>query len=319
MPNLVIIQPLRPIAYKVLEGRDDISMQILHDTSPENIAANIADANALTVRVAPLPPEVLDAAPNLRVISRHGVGYDNVPVDYCTKRRIAVTITADANSVSVAEHAMFLMLAAARNASLMDEAVRQGNFEARSDYMGLELAGRTLLILGFGRIGRQLAARAHAFGMQVIVFDPFVAESQHTHVEFVHHLDAGLARADVLSIHVPLTDATRNLIGGRELDMLKDRAIVINASRGGLVDEDALFTRIESGKLHGAGIDTFAAEPPPEGLKLLTDRRVVLSPHSAALTLESLDAMGRQSVQNALDGIDGRLRREMVVNPEVLN
>ena len=319
MPKIVIIQPLRPAAYKVLEGRDDISLRILHDASPESIAANIADADALTVRIAELPPEALDSAPQLRVISRHGVGYDNVPVDYCTRRKIAVTITADANSVSVAEHAMFLMLAAARNANFMDAAVRHNNFDARSDHMGLELSGRTLLILGFGRIGRKLAARAQAFGMRVIVFDPFIAESRHEHVEIVQNLDAGLARADVLSIHVPLTDATRNLIGGRELDMLKDRAIVVNASRGGLVDEGALLERITSGKLHGAGIDTFETEPPPEDSPLLADRRIVLSPHSAALTLESLDAMGRLAVQNALDGIDGKLRREMVVNPEVLD
>ena len=319
MPELVIIQPLQPVAYKVLEGRTDVSLHILRKVSPEIIAANIADADALTVRTAPLPPEALDAATRLRVISRHGVGYDNIPVDYCTKRRIAVTITADANSVSVAEHAMFLMLAAARNANLMDSAVRDSNFDARSDHLGLELSGRTLLIVGFGRIGRQLAARAQAFGMRVIVYDPFVAETRQEHVEIVADLNAGLAQADVLSMHVPLTDATRGLIGARELDLLRDRAIVINASRGGLIDERTLLERIRSGKLHGAGIDTFETEPPAEDSPLLGDRRIVLSPHSAALTLESLDAMGRQSVQNALDGIDGTLRREVVVNPEVLD
>ena len=319
MPKLVIIQPLQPIAYKVLEGRADVSLQILHDVSPENIAANIADADALTVRVAPLPPEALEAAPRLRVISRHGVGYDNIPVEYCTRRGIAVTITADANSVSVAEHAMFLMLAAARNANLMDSAVRQHNFGARADHLGLELSGRTLLIVGFGRIGKQLAAKAQAFGMQVIAYDPFAAETQQENIEIVADLNAGLARADVLSMHVPLTDATRGLIGGRELDLLKDRAIVINASRGGLIDEGALLERIRSGKLHGAGIDTFETEPPAEDSPLLGDQRIVLSPHSAALTRESLSAMGQLSVQNALDGIDGALRREMVVNPEVLD
>ena len=198
----------------------------------------------------------------LRVISRHGVGYDNIPVEYCTKRRIAVTITADANAVSVAEHAMFLMLAAARNANLMDAAVRHNNFDSRSDHLGLELSGRTLLIVGFGRIGKQLAARAQAFGMRVIVHDPFVAGTGQENFEFAADLSAGLAQANALSIHVPLTDATRGLIGGRELDLLKDQAIVVNASRGGLIDEGALLERIRSGKLHGAGIDTFDTEPP---------------------------------------------------------
>ncbi|MCY3879228.1 MAG: hydroxyacid dehydrogenase [Rhodobacteraceae bacterium] len=319
MAKLVVVQSLRPEAYQLLQERGDVDYEITEDFAPDALTDRIEGADALTVRVAPLPEHVLDAAPDLKVISRHGVGYDNIPVDYCTRRGIAVAVTANANSVSVAEHALFLMLAAARNANVMDSAVRNNRFGERLNWIGLELMGRTLLIVGYGRIGRQLAVRAKAFGMRVLVHDPFVQCSDDDDVEIIGSLQDALREADVLSIHVPLTRETSNLIGGREMDLLRDRAILVNASRGGLVDEAALLQRIRSGKLHGAGIDVFESEPPPPDSPLLNDPRIILSPHSAALTEESLIAMGRLAVQNALDGIDGRLRPEMVVNPSVLN
>ena len=318
MPKVIIIQPLRPEGYKVFDEHPDIEWEVVEDISPRNLAAKIADADAVTVRVAPLPVESLERAVKLKVISRHGVGYDNVPVDYCTQRGIPVAITADANSVSVAEHAMFLMLAAARNAIFMDRSVRDSRFSARSERTGLELHGRTLFIVGFGRIGRQLASRARSFGMEILVFDPYF-EGNADSIEIVRRLEDGLPRANVLSLHLPLTGETHNLIGRNELALLPEKAIVINASRGGLVDEDALVEFIRSGRLHGAGIDTFAAEPPAADSPLFGEPQIVLSPHSAALTEESLNAMGRLSVQNAIDGIRGQLKPEMVVNPSVLS
>ncbi len=318
MPKIVIIQPLPSEGYKIFDNHPDIDWEVVEDVSPGSLATRIADADGLTVRVAPLPAEVLESAAELKVISRHGVGYDNIPVDYCTKRGIPVAITAGANSVSVAEHAMFLMLAAARNAIFMDQAVRDNRFSARSELTGIELCGRTLLIVGFGRIGRQLASRAMAFGMEVLVFDPYFQETTPDNILVVGCLEDGLSKADFVSLHIPLTSETQNLIGSAELDMLPEKAVVVNASRGGIIDEDALLENIRSGRLHGAGLDTFAAEPPPAGSPLFDEPRIVLSPHSAALTEESLKAMGSLSVQNAIDGIKGRLRPEMVVNPSVL-
>jgi D-3-phosphoglycerate dehydrogenase len=255
----------------------------------------------------------------LRVISRHGVGFDNIPVDYCTSRGIPVTIVGDVNATSVAEHTMFLMLAVARNGVQLDAAVRTGDFGVRSRITGIELRGRTLLIVGFGRIGREVASRARAFGMRVTVFDPFADRASWGDIPFVEVLEEGLSSADVVSLHLPLTPGTRNLIGQRELALLRHGAIVINTSRGGLLDEHAVVAALRTGQLRGAGLDTFVHEPVPAGHPILAESDAVLSPHSAALTLESLIAMSLATVRNALAGLDGVLDRTLVVNPAVFD
>ena len=318
MKKLVIIQPLVPDAYAALNERPDIEWKVVEHEPAEGLAAAVAGADALTVRVGELTEEVLDAAPNLQVISRHGVGYDNVPVDYCTKRGIAVAITADANSTSVAEHAIHLMLAAARVGMQVDAELRKGNYGIRSRIIGMELCGKTILVVGHGRIGRKVADLAAAFGMKVLVHDPYASVPESAAHSAVMRLDDGLERADIVTLHLPLTAETRGLLGPGELDLLRRNAIVVNVSRGGLVDETALLERVADGRLFGAGLDTFAEEPLPDDSPLLAEPRIVLSPHSASFTDNSLRAMGLLTVRNAIDGIDGTLDPRMVINPEVL-
>lgn len=318
MKKLVIIQPLVPDAYAALNERPDIDWTIVEHESADGLASAVAGADALTVRVGELTEDVLDAAPNLRVISRHGVGYDNVPVDYCTKRGIAVAVTADANSTSVAEHAIHLMLAAARVGMQADAEIRKGNYGIRSRLIGLELCGKTLLVVGHGRIGRRVADLAAAFGMNVLVHDPYVPLPDSAGHSAVMRLEDGLERADIVTLHLPLTDETRGLLGPGELDLLRKSAIVVNVSRGGLVDETALLERVADGRLFGAGLDTFVEEPLPDDSPLLAEPRIVLSPHSASFTDNSLRAMGKLTVRNAIDGIDGTLDPRMVINPQVL-
>ena len=317
--KLVVIEPLQPDAYSVLECRPDIEWNVVDHEPPIRLAAAIADAHALTVRVGPLTEDILDAASNLRVISRHGVGYDNVPVEYCTERKIAVAVTANANSTSVAEHAIHLMLSAARAGAEADSAVRSGNFAIRSHLVGRELCGKTLLVVGYGRIGQKVAALAEAFGMNVVVHDPYVAIPQPCSHTVAERLEDGFTSADIVSLHLPLTPETKGLLGPAELDLLPESAIVINVSRGGLVDESALVSRVKEGRLFGAGLDTFETEPLAADSPLLDEPRIVLSPHSAALTDNSLKAMGILAIRNAIDGIDGKLNPAMVVNPEVLD
>ena len=318
MKKLVIIQPLVSDAYAALNERPDIDWKVVEHEPAEGLAAAVAGADALTVRVGELTEEALDAAPNLRVISRHGVGYDNVPVDYCTKRGIAVAITADANSTSVAEHAIHLMLAAARVGMQVDAELRKGNYGIRSRIIGMELCGKTILVVGHGRIGRKVADLAAAFGMNVLVHDPYATVPESAAHSAVMRLDDGLERADIVTLHLPLTEETRGLLGPRELDLLRRNAIVVNVSRGGLVDETALLDRVTDGRLFGAGLDTFMEEPLPDDSPLLAEPRIVLSPHSASFTDNSLRAMGLLTVRNAIDGIDGTLDPGMVINPEVL-
>jgi D-3-phosphoglycerate dehydrogenase len=213
---------------------------------------------------------------------------------------------------------MFLMLAAARSGVRLDNAVRSGDFGARTHITGVELRGRTLLIIGFGRVGREVADRAVAFGMKILVFDPFADRERCTDMSFVTDLDDGLSGADVVSLHLPLTAQTRNLIGERELALLPLGAIVVNTARGGILDESAVVAALRSGRLRGAGLDTFAEEPVPVGHPILAEQDAILSPHSAALTQESLVAMSLATVRNALAGLDGVLDRDLVVNPTAL-
>jgi len=318
MKKVLVIQPLRPEALRLLEERPDVCFTTVDDFSPDNLRKHIADADAITIRDAQLGVEVLRCAPHLKVISRHGVGCDNIPVDYCTERGIPVAVVGDVNAISVAEQTMFLLLAAAKVGMRLDRAVRRGDFAARSRIFGVELRGRVLLVIGFGRIGQEVALRAGAFGMKVRVFDPLVDRTGLADVAFIDTLQQALEIADVVSLHLPLTPSTRNLIGERELARLPAGAIVINTARGGLIDEMALLDAVRQGRVRAAGLDTFATEPLPAGHPLLEDERIVLSPHSAALTEECLVAMGMMTVRNVLAGLDGALSPHLVVNPAVL-
>ena len=315
MRNVLVVQPLHPEAMALLDARDDIEYIVLTDFSEPNLLAHIDGVEAITIRDAPLPRAVIEAADRLVVISRHGVGYNNIPIDLCTERGIPVTLVGAANAVSVAEQTLLLMLAAARVTIELDGAVRNGDFSARSRILGVELKGRNLVLIGYGRIGREVAARAAAFGMHVRVVDPYLAAIDG--VEVIANLDDALPLADVLSLHVPLNDETRNMIGARELALLPAGSILVNASRGGLVDEGALVDAVRSGHLHGAGLDTFAVEPLPVDSPLTAEPRIVLSPHSAALTEQALIAMGVTTVRDALAGLDGTLDPTLVVNSSV--
>lgn len=316
--RVLVVQPLHPSAIAMLEARPDIRYTVVTDLSEQNLIDHVADVAAMTLRDGPMPASVVAAAPHLKVISRHGVGYDNVPLELCTARGIPVTLTVAANAVSVAEHTLMLMLAAARSIIELDTAVRDGDFAVRSRLRGVELRGRTLVLVGYGRVGREVAVRAAAFGMQVCVVDPYLAASPPDAVELIGDLAQALPRADVVSLHVPLTAETRGLIGAAELAAMPDGAILVNASRGGVVDERALLDSVRSGHLRGAGLDTFASEPLPADSPLLAERRIVLSPHAAALTEESMVAMGRATIENVFAALDGTLDPSVVVNPSVL-
>jgi D-3-phosphoglycerate dehydrogenase len=319
LKKILVIQPLRREALRLFEERADVCFEMPSDISSDSLLKHIADADAITVRDAQLPVEVLQHAQRLKVVSRHGVGIDNIPVEYCTSRGIAVAVVGDVNAVSVAEQTMFLLLAAARAGTQLDQAVRRGEFSAaRAQITGVELRGRVLLIVGMGRIGREVAVRAAAFGMKVVAFDPHVDRTKHPNLMFVDELREGLKVANVVSLHIPLTPSTRNLISRCELQSLPAGAIVINTARGGLVDEDALLEAIKSGHVRAAGLDTFVIEPLPVQHPLLKEQRIVLSPHSAALTEESLIAMGLMTARNALAGLDGSLDPALVVNRSIL-
>lgn len=314
MKHILIVQPIHSEAIAFLDHRTDVTYEVATDFSQHKLLTLVPQADALIVRDAPLPIAVLEAAPLLKVVSRHGVGYDNIPIDYCTSRGLPVTVVGDVNAISVAEHTFFLILAVAKHGIRLDRAVRTGDFSARNRLLSAELRGRTLLVIGFGRVGREVARRAAAFGMEIVVYDPHTDRTRYPDVRFSDNLLEALPRAHVVTLHLPLSLETAHFIGAREMEAMRPGAILINTARGGIVDEAALLTALDRRHLLGAGLDTFETEPLPHSHLLAMRDDVVLSPHSAALTEEALVAMGLTAVRNALAGIDGTLDPSVVVN-----
>jgi D-3-phosphoglycerate dehydrogenase len=304
----------------LLDARDDITYEIVDGKSEAELIEKIKDADAATIRTALVPASVIDAAERLKVLSRHGVGYDNIDVAALTRRGIPLAIAADANATAVAEHTLFFMLALAKQALRHDRATREGQWEIRNRFETVDLMGRSVLVLGYGRIGREVAKRCAAFGMRVGVYDPYVQANliEADGYSSVPDYQAVLAETDVLTVHMPLASESRHMIGAAELAALPDHALVINCARGGIVDEDALYDALTAGTIAGAGIDVFEQEPPPEDHPLFTLDNVLLSPHTAGMSREAALRMAVSTARNALAAIDGKLDPSMVVNREVL-
>lgn len=317
MYKILIIETLHPEALKLLDARKDVTYQLITDVSEENVLANIKDADALTIRVSPLTKRALQEGKKLKVVSRHGVGYDNVPLDECTKLGIPLALVGAVNSIAVSEQTIYLMMAVAKLGAIYNQGVKAGNFDIRHKFRPIELNGKKLLIVGFGKIGKEVAKRAQALGMDIMVFDPYLSQKV-DNLPILATIEDGLEMADVVSLHLPLTPDTKYLIGKKELGLLKHNAIVVNTSRGGIIDEKALHETLSTGKLHGVGLDVFEEEPVSPTNPILSHDRVIVSPHSSALTDDTLKAMGIMTVKNALDAIDGCLDPSLVVNPEVL-
>lgn len=314
MPHLLIAGKLHPSGLALLASAPGITFDYVEDISEASYQPFLVRAEAVVIRTQPLSAASIAAAPRLRLVSRHGVGYDAVDVAALNARNIPLCIVGDVNSAGVAEHAMMLILAASHRLIAADRAVRTGPWGWRNGLQTQEVAGKRLLIVGFGRIGRTLARMARAFGIEVWAHDPFVPAQDWPDdaVRRIDDLPAALALADIVSLHVPRAGGA--ILGAAELALMKPSAIVINTARGGLIDEQALAAALKSGRLAGAGIEVFAAEPPAPDHPLFGLDNVVLTPHNAALTAECAERMAIASVQNVLDFFAGRLDPSLIVN-----
>lgn len=301
----------------LLEAEPGLEIEVIEDPGAALPMKSLSQADALLIRYGVITPEMADQMPDLRVVSRHGVGCDNLPTAELGARGVPVTIVGPVNAVSVAEQVLAMMMALTKKVISSDAAVREGNWNYRSSVALSELSGKTLLLLGFGRIGREVAQRAAAFDMKVCIYDPFVDADAVLAAGYEPIADwkAVLSEIDVVSLHLPATPETMGLIGTKELALMKPTGILINAARGGLVDEDALYEALK-GRMTagGAGIDCLAMEPPRSDLPLLSLPNVVFSPHSAALSAESTRAMGVVAAQNVVDGLSGNLKPSLVFN-----
>ena len=315
MPHILVAGKLHPAGVERLMSAKEISYTLVDEISRESYLPHVGDADAVVLRTQPMTADVIAAAPRLKLVSRHGVGYDAVDVAALSARGIPLCIVGDVNSRAVAEHTLMLMLATARKAAQHDAAVRRGDWNLRNRFETVELDGKTLLLVGFGRIGRRVAELARAFGMTVTAYDPFVKpEVMAKHgVRPAADLVKALGGADYVSLHMPGSTAGA-VIWEEEIRAMKPGAILINAARGGLVDEEALDRALREGRLAGAGLDVFRTEPPAADHPLLSNERLLLSPHAAGLTAECAARMAVASVQNVLDHFAGRLDPALVVN-----
>ena len=314
MPHVVVAGAIHETGIKILSSRKDFNITYLRDNEDLTYRELIKDADALIIRTQPLRKEDIINAKNLKIVSRHGVGYDAVDVSALTDKKILLTIVGDVNSHSVAEHSMALILASFKRLIKSDEAVRSGLWSYRNSLESRELLGKKLLILGYGRVGKKLATMAKIFGMEVFAYDPFVSGSDwpEGNTVKVDSLDEGLGFADCISLNMPKTEKT--LINQKEFGIMKNGVVLINTARGGILEEDAFLAALRSGKVGAAGIDVFDIEPPGRGNPLSQFKQVILTPHVAGLSLESAEAMAVSSVQNVLDYFDGNLDNSLIIN-----
>ena len=276
--------------------------------SPDELAeiARVKQVDAIIVRQGRLTEAVIAASPKLKVIAKHGVGFDTIDVDAAARRGIPVMVARGANSRSVAELAFALMFAVARDVAHLDARIRSGHWD-KTTHTGEQLFSRSLGIVGLGDIGRILADLVRPLQMKVRVFDPWLpADAKLDGIERVATLDELLAVSDIVSLHCPLTDQTRNVIGVAQIARMRRGAILINTARGGLIDEAALFEALRDKAIAGAGLDTFAQEPPPKDHPILSLPNVVFTPHVGASTTAAKEAMGLIAVRHILDVLEGR-------------
>ena len=316
MKKVLIIEKIHKSAIKLLENRKDFSFEVVENLEISHLKNKLKDCDAVALKVFKLSKELIESAEKLKIISRHGVGYDNVDLETTKKKNITLAITSKANARSVAEHVFFMMLNISRGINTYDKYVREGNFSGRNDLaLTKELWNKKILIVGFGRVGKNLIKKCIGFDMNVSVFDPYVDDKiiSESGGKKVPNLQTAVKEMDYVSIHMPLTKETKNIFNFKVLSSMKKSSIIINTSRGGVINEIDLNEALNKNLIFGAGIDVFEKEPPELNNPLLKNSKAFLSPHSATFTEECTERMGIDTIQNIIDFFDNKLHKSMIV------
>ena len=314
--KILVVQGLHEQGLQMLKNRTDIEFNVLMSDDENEILEAAKDVNGITVRTAKISSRIIEAANKLQVVSRHGVGYDSIDLVSLNNKKIPLTIAAHSNMISVAEQAMFFLLALSKNVFYYDDFTRKGDWTNRWDVKAWDLAQKNILVIGFGRIGSNFVKRALAFDMNVYVYDPYVEKEK---VKFsgaipVDNISENLQKMDAVTLHCPKNDETTDLFTKQEFDLMKKSSFIINCARGGILNEEDLYEALTNKKIAGAGLDVFDVEPTPSSNPLFKLNNVILSPHIAGVTVESTIRMATETVQNVLDVLDDKINQSVVVN-----
>ena len=313
--KILVIQNIHQEGINLLKGNSSYEFEIFDEIN-EDLKQKIVDCDAISIRTAKLPNEIISSAKKLQVISRHGVGYDNIDLKSTKEIGATLTITATANAVAVAEHVMFMLLNISKRKDMYDQSVKLGKFNDRNKLpKTIELWGKNILIAGFGRIGQALIKRCLGFEMNVYVYDPYINDEKIKSLggKKVNDLKEAVKEMDAISLHMPLNDETKNIVNYDLLRSMKTNCIVVNAARGGIINEVDLDKALRENLIFGAGLDVFETEPPKSDNPLLKNDKVFLSPHTAAFTEECMTRMGKETIQNIIDFFDEKLDKSKII------
>ena len=318
--KVLVVGKLPASAMALFEAREDVDATVVTDVADDNLTKLMRDASGMTLRGAKISADMIRGAGKLKVISRLGVGYDNVDIPAMNERGAALTVVGEANAVNVAELALCLMLETTKQGVQHDRAIRANNWAYRLTSHMTELWQKKVLIVGFGRVGTRVAARCRAFEMDVLVCDPYIDRKliEDAGCTPVADFRAVLPEIDYLTLHTPLTPETQHMISRDELGRMKKTAILINCARGRIVDEPALIEALTNGVIRAAGLDVMAKEPPDSDNPLFKLDNVLMTPHMGGASREAVERGGLVCAQNVLVAIDGCLNPEYVINKEVL-
>lgn len=302
MQKVLLVDPIAAEGIDLLK-QNGLQVELLQDNSVENIKKHVVDADAILVRTSKITREIIEAGTKLKVVARHGVGVDNIDLQAASEKKIPVTNTPHANTVSVAEHVMGLMIALAKNMRKTDLALRDGHFEVRNKYIGVELEGKTLGIIGLGKIGQKVGKiAAYGFGMKVIGYDPYVKQEQlDPAIEMTSDWDRIFKESDFVSLHMPLLESTRGIVGIKEFKMMKRTAYFINAARGSVANERDLIQALQEGLIAGLGTDVYDQEPPVKDNPLFSMDNTVVTPHMAAHSHDAMIKMATHAAQGVIE------------------
>ena len=316
MKKVLIIKKIHDSGIKLLDSRKDFSYEVVEDPETSVLINKVQDCDAISLKTSKFGLDLINAANKLKIISRHGVGHNNVDLETVKKKKIILSITTNSNATSVAEHVFFMMLSISRGADTYDKTVKEGKFLNRKNLeLSKELWNKNILIAGFGRVGKNLIKKCIGFDMNIFVYDPFVDKKIIDSLggTKIDNFQNTIQEMDYISLHMPLTDKTKNLINMKVLSSMRKNSIIINASRGGIINEIDLNEALNKGMIFGAGLDVFEKEPPNPNNPLLKNKKVLLSPHSATFTEECNERMSKETIQNIIDFFENKLDKTKIV------